>query len=573
MIRVFILVIILISITSCGNPKKYSNVLNIAITDKIPTLDPADSYDTISGKVMAQSYETLYQYHYLKRPFTLIPLLAKGMPVVERSGTRYIIKIKKNIRYHNNPSFKNKPRFVEAQDFINQIKRLAYIPTNSNGLWLFNDKIKGFNKFRKDVQNNFNKFLTTNIDGLKAPDKHTLIIDLIRPYPQMLYALAISFTSPIPIETIKYYNNNLSRIMVGTGPFMLSSWIPGKRMVLNRFKHFHKEYYPYQGDRKAVLQGLLDDAGKLLPFVDKINFHVIRESKKRWDLFSNKMIDYVTSPQNNYKSLLGTPNEIIKNVRNKKINLQIFPTLTYWWIAFNMKDPIVGKNKYLRKSIAHAIDRNGYIKEFTNNTSQKANSIYPPGIPGYSPSRSLPYDFNLQKAKKYLALAGFPEGKNLPVLKYDVRGLSNLNKKQAEFIKHNLIQIGIKVKIVYNSFNAFLEKSKKGNLQLWQGGWAMDYPDSENILQLLSSKNLAHGPNDSMYSNPKFDTLFEKIKIMPNGPKKFTLMNQIEDIVNEDIPWIMQHYTRSYVLYHNYLKNYRHSDVIYNTLKYIKIRP
>ena len=73
----------------------YKNVLNLAIRDEIPTFDPSSAYDVVSSTVMYQTYEQLYEYHYLKRPFALKPLLAKGMPKIENDGKRYIINIQK----------------------------------------------------------------------------------------------------------------------------------------------------------------------------------------------------------------------------------------------------------------------------------------------------------------------------------------------------------------------------------------------------------------------------------------------------------------------------------------------
>ena len=56
------------------------NELNIPISSNLDSIDPAISYDVVSGNILYQTYETLYQYHYLKRPLTLEPLLAKEMP-------------------------------------------------------------------------------------------------------------------------------------------------------------------------------------------------------------------------------------------------------------------------------------------------------------------------------------------------------------------------------------------------------------------------------------------------------------------------------------------------------------
>jgi oligopeptide transport system substrate-binding protein len=545
--------------------------VNVPLSSEISTLDPANSYDTISASVVYQGYEQLYEYHYLKRPYTIQPLLAEGMPQISKDGKTYTIKIKKNIRYHDDPAFNGKIRLLTAHDFITQIKRLAYLPTKSNGWWLFNEKIVGINKFRDSVGSDFSKFKNQAIEGLTASDNHTLVIKLIRPYPQMLFTLAMSFTSPMPMEAVEKYNNLLQDKMIGTGPFKLVKWNKNSGLKLVKFKHYHEAYYPSQGDRQANSLDLLKDAGNKLPFLEGVNYNIIKESQTRWLNFRSKKIDFLVIPKDNYASAIDPSGGLSKELTKDNINLQIFPTLTYWWLSFNMADPLLGKNLNLRKAIAHAVNVEKYIEFFTNNIGQKANSIYPPGIPGYDPSVQLPYAYNFELAKKYLKDAGYPEGKGLPTLNYDVRGANATNRQQAEFIKTELGKIGINVKVSLNTFPGFLKKMKNGKLQFWQDGWAMDYPDAENSLQLLTTINHSPGPNATFYSNKKFDTYFEELKVLQDGPRKKELMKKIESIVNEELPWVMQYYARSYILYHSYLKNYRHSDLIYNNFKYLRI--
>ena len=553
-----------------NNAKK--NTINIPLSGEISTLDPANAYDTVSAAVVYQCYEQLYQYHYLKRPYTIIPLLAEGMPKASNNGKTYTIKIKKGIKYHDDPAFGGKPRFVKAQDFVTQIKRLAFIPTKSNGWWLFDGKIKGLNEWRNAVKSDFEAFKNTPIKGLRTPDDHTLIFELTEAYPQMLYALTMSFTSPMPIEAVEKYENLLNDRIVGTGPFKLKTWTKFSNLKLTKNTEYREAFYPTQGDRLANSRKLLRDAGRKIPFIDGVNFQIIKEAQTRWLNFKAKKIDLLVIPKDNYTSAIDPSGGLKKDLKKEGVRLQVFPTLTYWWLSFNMNDPLLGKNKLLRQAIAHAMDIDKYIQIFTNNIGQKANSIYPPGIPGYDPNSQLPYRYDLEKAKELLAKAGYPEGEGLPVLTFDLRGTSTTNRQRAEFIKSQLANIGVQVTVLTNTFPAFLKKAKNGDLQFWQDGWAMDYPDAENVLQLLLSKNKTPGPNVTNYNSPKFDKLFNQLKTMEDGKEKHQVMQEIEKIIADDLPWVMQHYARNYILYHNRLENYRHSDLIYNNMKYLRIK-
>lgn len=571
--------IILLSLTllsSCdtksgsGKSRKGSQVLNVALSSNIASLDQAQSYDNVSAKVVYQIHEPLFEYEYLIRPYSLKPLVAKEMPVITDGGKTYTIKIKEGVFYHEHKAFSGKRELV-AQDFINQIKRIAFRPTQSNGWWLFDDKIVGLNKFRKEA-NDLKQFVSLKVPGLQALDRHTLQIRLTRPNPQLIFALAMSFSAPAPIELIQHYKNDLSQEPIGTGPFTLKDWKKNLSLSLLKNLNYHKQTYPKSGDRIAYERELLKDAGKSLPFLDGIKFHIMKEAGPRMQNFQKGNLDFVTLTKDYFQMALNNQGKIREDLTKQGVRLQIVPTLTYWWLAFNMQDEVLGKNLKLRQAIAHAIDNEKLIKLFTNNIALKANSIFPPGVPGYDPSAELPYAYNPEKAKALLKEAGYPRGEGLPPLRYDIRGSSTTSRQMGEFIKSQLEAIGIKIEIIVNTFPGFLSKAKTGNLQFWQGGWAMDYPDAQNVIQLLASGNIPPGPNTSFYSDPVVDEIYQKIETQGTKNLDYSqAMKKVESRVNAQLPWVMQYYARDYVLYHKRLKNFRQSDLIFNSYKYLRI--
>jgi oligopeptide transport system substrate-binding protein len=192
-------------------PKFFNGVsqdLRLAISDTLKTFDPAVLFNDDGLIVLSQSLDTLYQYHYLKRPYELIPSLASDAPLIQEQGKKYIIKIRKGVYYHEHPSISSE-RKVIAQDFITAIKRIAFKGTKSTGRWLFSDKLKGFNEFSEKVGDDWQAMFKHDISGLKAIDDHTLEISLIRPEPNLLNFLAMTFTAPVPKELVLYLRNDL----------------------------------------------------------------------------------------------------------------------------------------------------------------------------------------------------------------------------------------------------------------------------------------------------------------------------------------------------------------------------
>ncbi len=542
--KYFILILLLLGCTKKQNP--YTKGLNLALSSEASTLDPALSYDGASAEIVYQGYESLYQYDYKERPYKVIPLLAFSMPEISEDRLTYTIKIKKNVNYHPDESFE-KGRKLMAKDFITQIKRIAFIPTKSPGWWLFDNKIVGLNEARKNAGKNLSRLFQTKVEGLKALDDHTLQIKLTEAYPQLIYALSMSFTAPIPEESVTYYENNLGDKIIGTGPFVLERFNPIGNTYLTRFPIYHDT----------------------LPQIEKIQFHLLKETQTRWLNFLSEKIDFTTLDADNFQNAVDENLELRDELDNKGIELVKESSLTYWWLAFNMNDFVVGKNKYLRQAIAHAINRDKFITLFTNNIAQKANSIIPPGIEGHDPKRAAPFEYDLEKAKKLLKRARVA----LPLsIKFDVRNTSTKSRQMAEFIKKDLAEIGIEVEISQNTFPAFLEKLRRGDLQFWLDGWAMDYPDPENNLSLLSKKSFPPGPNASFYFNSKFEKLLEKALKTTEREKRVQMISKLEDIVSNDLPWIMMYYDNRYVLKHKKLENYIPSSLITNKYKYLQIR-
>ena len=141
-----------------------------------------------------------------------------------------------------------------------------------------------------------------------------------------------------------------------------------------------------------------------------------------------------------------------------------------------------------------------------------------------------------------------------------------------EFFQSQLSKVGIRLNIIPNTFPAYLKKAREGKLELFLDGWIMDYPDPENSLQLLYSANKTPGPNVTSFQNSDFDKKFLAYKATDKMASKHKLLREIEDIVQNDLPWHMMFYARYNTLVHARVHNYYYSDVITNFIKYLKLK-
>ena len=546
-----------------------STSIRLSLDDKVESLDPAKAYSDDSLLVSAQVLEPLYQYHYLKRPYEIQPLIAEGLPVLSDKGKTVRIKIKKNIFFHSHPAFGGKPRELTAYDFITQIKRIALDPMKSPGRGLFTGLITGFAEYSELINHDWRNFPDHEIKGVQAEDKYTLKLQMESSEPNIVYYLALNFLSPVPWELVKFLENRLDQVLIGTGPYEFKGF-NGSYIDMERYRGYREDFYPTSGDRYANVQKLLDSSKEKIPFIDKVKFYVTGNEQKRWEKFFQKEIDLLTVPKTFLPQLYDDKGELTEDIKNEGIVLKHFPTLANRWLAFNMRDPLIGKNEYLRRAIAYAIDYEKYIKVLSQNTNLRANSILVPGISGYLPAKEFRFRYDPVLSKEYLKMAGFDTPDKMPTIVYSTRGNQGVNILEADFIKEQLEAVGLKVNIQILTFSEFLTKGRAGELMFFTDNWLFDYPDGENILQLLISSNFP-GINKSGYSNPKVDELYLKLKDTTNMDQRDQIIHDMEQIVFEDLPWIPMMYESSFVLHYPEIKNFRKSSIIRNYVKYLKI--
>jgi len=552
-------------------------VLYSTLPAKVRGLDPGDIGDTTSSAVASQIFECLYQYHYLKRPYELIPQLADGMPQVSEDGLTYTIKIKKGVYFAADDCFEDGAgRELKAGDFVFAWKRIANIKYLSKNWWIFDNRIVGLDEFReytKTCKNSTDVDYSREVDGLQTPDDYTLVIKLKKPWPQIVFLLAHLPTAPIAKEAVAYYGKNIINHPVGTGPFILKRWHRGSYIEMVSNPNFRKEFYPSQGEAGDFEKGLLADAGKRLPLVDKIVWVLVPEDPPRWFLFMQGKIDVSGIPKDNFNEAIGPGRQLTPKLQKLRIHLRTFQDPSTYWLGFNMEDPVLGKNKPLRQAISCAIDRQRYIELFTNNRGRVAYGFIPPLMKAYDRriqhNASTGYDPN--RARQLLKKARKIYGGKLPELKILMPGTDAGTRQRGQFLARGFRKVGLEVDIDYVDWPTFQNKIKTKSAMMFMLGWIADYPDAENFLQLFYSKNISPGPNNFNYSNPRFDKLYEQASVMPDCPERTELYRQAERIVIEDCPAAFLLHGVAYVLYHDWLHNYKPHAFGYGLSKYRRI--
>lgn len=547
-------------------------ILKLSTSSKVKTLDPANADDFYSSLEAGRVYEGLIQYHYLKRPFELEPLLAEKMPEVTNGGKTYTFRIKHGVTFHPDACLKsgeNGPRVLNAQDFVYSIKRFAD-PRAPSSLWyLFDGKIQGLNEWKerqaKLPATNFND----PVEGLRSPDPRTLVITLTQPNPHFLWALAMTQVAAVPRECVEKYGPDFGSHAIGTGPFILESLNRDHQITYRKNPAYHGKY-PSTGEKSDHAEGLLMDAGKTLPFADRVEVTYTAEWMPAWMNFQQGNLSLYPVPKDLMLNVVDDEGKLTSEYAKKGMKLHSAPSMHQYHFSFNMKDPLLGKNKLLRQAIFASIDREKFATLFMPKRAVVGQGFIPMTSTDYDPQHRSSVTFDLARAKKLLAQAGFPEGKGLPPLTFT--GFTSTSaRQQAEFFQNSLKSIGIPVQNDYVEWNDFQKRLENRTLQMWFMGMGADYPDAETAFVNFWGKNQAAMSNENAYSNPEFDALYEKMAAMEPGKARLPLLKKLNAILEEDAPQLVVVNVIERTLTQRTLKNFKPNAFDLRTSKYWRV--
>lgn len=548
-------------------------------TSRIQGFDPAKSGDVASSMVISRVYEGLLQYAYLDRPYRVEPLLAESMPQISDDGLVYTFSIRKGIYFQDDPCFPDgKGRELTAGDFVYSIKRVADLKTASSGYWAFNGRIEGLDEWRDTTGGEEPTDYDAPVSGLRALDRYTLQIRLKEAYPQLRWILAMHYAYAVPREAVEFYGDELVNHPVGTGPYVLEKWTRNYRIEFVRNPKWAEtgrvETYPSTGPAEARAAGLLADAGKPVPFIDRIVQFVVDDGATTWMMFLAGQFSFSGISRDNWDAVITPGRDLVADLKEQQIDLLTGPTLDLFYIGFNMDDPVVGRNKKLRQALSCAFNPE-LLVDYYNGRITPVYGPLPKPLPGFQPEPTA-YSYNPEKAEKLLAEAGYPDGIDPETgrrleLTLELGGASPEVRQRVDLIAGMFDRIGIVLKAGYNNWPAFLEKMDRRQAQLFSLGWVADYPDPENFLQLFYSANVSPGPNHANYVSPEFDRLYEQLRVLQPGPEKDRLCERMADIVIEDCPWIFMYQPVDFAVIHHWLKNFSLHAFPYGMTKYRRV--
>ena len=360
----------------------------------------------------------------------------------------------------------------------------------------------------------------TEISGVRIVDDATVEITIDEPKPYFIYKLTYPTAFVVDERQITANPRRWTQRPNGTGPYILEEWRLGERIILEAYENHHlgppklkTVRFELSGGSSLVayedgdidITGIgLDDLQRIQDPGDPLNGEYVETTQQ--------LIDYIG------------------------FNVNVPP----------FDDPLV------RQAFALSVDRQKIAEVILQDAIPVANGIIPPGVPGYTDDdKTYPYD--PERAKDLIDQSRYAG--DMPDITLAESGAGATVGPTTEAIVQGWREtLGIDVQIQQAESGTFFSDIDQGRYQMFHLGWIMDYPDAENILDLLF-----HGEsrqNNTRYNNPTVNGQLEQARTEQDSEARIQLYQEVERTLIEEAVWIPLFFDRSYILVKPYVQGF-----------------
>ncbi len=483
-------------------PPKYGGAYRRPLVNNPSTLDPALIADIYGFTVAQQIFDGLVQYD---GSLTITPAIAQSWKG-SRDGLTWMFFLRKGVKFHNG-------REVTADDVVYSFTRILDPKTGSKAAEVFL-KVKGAKEFVEGR--------TKTVQGLRALDRYTVLIELAEASAPFVASLAMGYIKIVPREVVEELGPAFGSHPVGTGPFKFIHWKKDEEIVLDA----NQDYY----------------AGR--PFLSRLEYKIYPGAP--WDKifasFENGGLDDTVIPA-----------EVLQQVQdNRRYQFVRRPILGIRFLGFNTSHGALA-NPMVRQAFSYAIDREELVREIHKNRYKSAYGFVPPGTYGYDPE-FRPFPFDPERARALLAKAGYPGGKGLPALQLWSSVKPPDIEREHEAIRKYLADVGIVLELHYNTnWPSFNGEVYEGKFPIFRYSWQADVPEPDNFLyRLFYSKSRN---NLTKYRNEQVDRLLDQARGEQIYLKRIQLYRQAERLIMDDAPVFPLNYLNYERLFQSYVQS------------------
>lgn len=567
--------------TRAADPNK---VLHIGFEIEETGFDPAKVTDNYSQQVLLEVMECLLTYDYLARPAKLVPQTAESLPEITDDGKTYLFHIRRGIYFHPDPAFKGQKRELTATDYAYSIKRFVDPRNRSPWRFLVAGKVIGLDEVAKKAERDGRFDYDAPVRGLEVVDRYTLRIRLNATDYNFSYILAMPALSAVAREVIEAYPEDTNAHPIGTGPYILKSWLRKSKIVLEANPDYREVIWDFKGSDdprdKAAVAAM---KGKRIPQIGRVEISIISEEQSRWLAFDHGEIDYIDR-FGSFAPIAIPNNRLAPSLAARGISLDrsVEAEITYY--GLNMQDPAIGGSALakvaLRRAILLAYDIDQEIRVIRKGQAMALEGPVPPGVVGYDPRYRSIIRYDPSLANALLDYFGYRKGtdgyRNNPdgspltiVLTSEPQAIS---REYDELWKKDLDAVGLRFEARKNAFSDNIKAARACQLMMWGSAWGADYPDGEDFTQLLYGPNI-HESNNACYQSAAFDKMYDATLRMPDSPKRTRLFDMMSRQMEVDGVWRMGVARYRNVLVYPWVLGYRYHPIMSAVFQYLDLDP
>jgi ABC-type transport system substrate-binding protein len=516
--------------------------------------DPAQVIDLYSRIICSHIFDSPYTYDHLARPFKIKPATAAGMPEWSSDFRTWTVRLRPGIFFADDPAFGGKPRELVAADYLYSLKRVFDPRWKSPGYATASElKIRGLEELRTASVRNRTPFpYDTPVEGLAAPDRYTLQLRLEDPQPRLLQFLAGDLLGAVAREVVERYGDDIMGHPVGTGPFRLTDWRRSSRIVLERNPRYREHLYDAEpnaddAEGQSMAQRF---RGRKLPMVDRVEVSVIEEAQPRWLAFLNRQQDLQERLANEFINVAAPNGKLAPSLAKQGVQLYQVPASDVTVTIFNMEDPVIGGYEpakvALRRAIGLGLNVHKEIRLARRNQAIPAQSGLAPMTYGYSDAfRSENGQYDLAAARALLDTYGYvdrdgdgwremPDG--TPLTLHWATEPSQTSRQLDDLRRGDMGALGVRVEFRPAKWPENMKNMRAGKLMMWTIGSSSAAPDGQPTFDNCASIHYG-GQNLARFKNDKFDALYARMTVMPDGEERLRLFGEAVRLMVAYMPY------------------------------------
>ena len=479
-------------------------------------LDPAVAQDVGSAAYIVEIFSGLVR---LDKDLKVQPDIAESWDV-SADGKTFTFHLNKKATYQDG-------RPVSADDVKYSLERALNQDTGSVTAENFLGDIVG----AKDVS----RGRATQISGLKVIDDTMIAITIDEAKPYFLYKLTYPTAFLVDKKQIQSNPKRWTQKPNGTGPYKLKEWKLGEKITLEAYDNnvlgapkLKTVSYDLAGGSSLVAyeDNTIDITGVGLDDLDRIQDPTDKLNK-----------EYKTSPR--------------QSVDYIGFNTNVAP----------FDDPLV------RQAFAMAVDRKKIAEVILKGAIPVANGILAPGVPGHTEDDKT-YAFDPAAAKALLAQSKYAN--NMPEITLAESGAgATVGPTEEAIVADWKKNLGIEVKIQQAASATFFSDIDQGRYQMFHLGWIMDYPDPEDILDILFYSKSKQ--NNTRYTNAAIDEKLLAARTERDTEKRLALYREVEASLVKDAVWIPMFFETTHALIKPYVKNFEFAPLTIERFRDVEV--